>query len=163
MATQDVPGANPANADTLHAGCWCQHEDGSLLYVKGAENDQVIYELYDLAQDPPVYYQDAMRKEAFKKAFSHPPVGNSKEKWIWHDKLAFPWNKVMKTFDKPRPVHADVHDTLSAAARVAESLRLRAQELKSEETSHMAEQEGSKAGMDIVKRIQKAFDVLING
>lgn len=163
MATSDVPGANVANADVLHSTCWAEHQDGSLLYVKGTENQQIIYELYDLAQDPPVYYQDAMREDAFKKAFSYPPVGTSTEKWTWHDKTAFPWNKVMKNFDKPRPVHADVHDSLSAAARVAESLRLRAQKLKPEDASHMEEQVASKSGLDIIKRVQKALDAFING
>lgn len=161
MATQDVPGANPANADVLRAGCWAEHEDGSLLYVKGTENQQVIYELYDLAQDPPVYYQDAMREDAFKKAFSYPPVGKSGEKWTWHDKSAMPWNRVMKTFDKPRPTHADVHDTLSAAARVAESLRLRAQEIKPETVEQMTEQPQPKAAVGIISRLQKAFNAFV--
>ena len=103
MATQDCPGANPANADVLAAGCWAEHDDGSLLFVKGTENQQVIYELYDLAQQPPVYYQDAMREDAFKKAFSYPPVGSSPERWTWHDKTNFPWTKVMKTFFRSTP------------------------------------------------------------
>src|SRR5574341_1282159 len=137
MATDDVPGANPDNADRLAAGCWAEHDDGSMLYVKGTENDQVVYELYDVAEEPPVYYQDAMLEPAFKDAFSFPPVGKSKEKWTWHDKTPFTWNRVMKTFDKPRPMHADVHDQLSAAARVARSLRLRAQKLKPESVEPM--------------------------
>lgn len=32
MATDDVPGANPANADVLCAGCWAEHDDGSKLH-----------------------------------------------------------------------------------------------------------------------------------
>lgn len=160
MATDDVPGANPANADVLKSGCWAEHSDGSLLFVKGTENQQVVYELYDLAQDPPVYYQDAMREEAFKKAFSYPPVGTSPEKWTWHDKTPFPWAKVMKTFDKPRPVHADVHDTLSAAARVAQSLRLRAQKLSPEQVEPSTERTASR-GRAIVERIQRAIDAFM--
>ena len=162
MATQDVPGANAANADVLASGCWAEHADGSLLFVKGTENQQVVYELYDIAQNPPVYYQDAMREDAFKKAFSYPPVGNSAEKWKWHDKSAFPWSRVMKTFDKPRPQHADVHDTLSAAARVAQSLRLREQNLAPENVGHMTEQAASpKASRSIVSRIQRALDAFM--
>lgn len=161
MATEDVPGANPKNADVLHSGCWAEHPDGSLLFVKGTEQQQVVYELYDLSQDPPVYYQDAMREDAFKPAFSYPPTGTSSEKWTWHDKTAFPWSRVMKTFDKPRPMHADVHDTLSAAARVAQSLRLRAQRLAPEEIGHMAEQTVPNGGRSIVERIQKAIGVLL--
>lgn len=157
MATQDVPGANPANNDTLRMGAWAEHDDGSLLFVKGTENDQVVYELYDVEQTPPVYYQDAMREQAFKDQFSFPPVGKSKEKWTWHDKTPFPWTRVMQTFDKPRPVHADVHDTLSAAARVAESLRLRAQKLQPEDVQPNSEQTVPAGGRGIVDRIQRAF------
>lgn len=161
MATTDVPGANPANADVLHATCWCEHSDGSLLYVKGAENDQVVYELYDLAQAPPVFYQDAMRIDAFKKAFSYPPVGVSKEKWTWRDKTPFPWSRVMKTFDRPIPVHSDVYDTLSAAARVAESLRLRKQKLEPEDLERGIEREVPKGGKGIVERLQKAINAFM--
>lgn len=164
MATEDCPGANKANNDVLAAGCWAEHADGSLMYVKGTENQQVVYELYDMAQDPPVYYQDAMRETAFKTQFSHPPTGTSKEKWTWHDKTPFPWSRVMRTFDKPRPVHADVHDTLSAAARVAESLRLRAQEIPPSHFEHAqqsAERVERKSGMAIRDRIQRAIGVLL--
>lgn len=159
MATQDVPGANPANRDELRTGAWAEHEDGSLLFVKGTEG-QVVYELYDLAQVPPVYYQDAMREAAFKTTFSFPPVGKSKEKWTWHDKTAFPWDRVMKTFDKPRPVNADVHDTLSAAARVAESLRLRAKEVLAADVEPNTEKTEPK-GKGIISRIQRALNAFL--
>jgi hypothetical protein len=158
MSTDDVPGANPVNADKLMSGCWAEHDDGSLLYVKGTEGGQVVYELYDLDQDPPVYYQDAMREEAFKDSFSFPPVGKSAERWTWHDKTPFPWSRVMKTFDKPRPMHADVHDQISAAARVAQSLRLRAQRLTSEHVGSGAPRVVSKGGRGIIERLQRALD-----
>lgn len=167
MATEDVPGANPANADKLAAGCWGEHQDGSMLYVKGTEGGQVVYELYDLAQDPVVYYQDAMRESEFKKAFSHPPTGASAEKWVWHDKTPFKWDRVMKTFGKPKPEVADVHETLSAAARVAASLRLRAQQLQPEDVEPevkrveaVEERTVPKGGKGIVERIQQAVAVL---
>lgn len=156
MSTNDVPGANPANADVLAAGCWAEHSDNSLLFVKGNEAGQVVYELYDLAQTPPVYYQDAMLESAFKSQFSFPPVGSSPEKWTWHDKTPFPWSRVMKTFDKPRPVHADVHDTLSAAARVAESLRLRARKVSEETVGAQAEVVRQKSA-GILERLSRAI------
>jgi hypothetical protein len=156
MSTQDVPGANPANKDELAAGSWAEHDDGSLIFVKGNEASQVVYEIYDLAQDPPVYYQDAMREAAFKKQFSFPPVGSSPEKWTWHDKTPFPWNKVMKTFDKPRPVHADVGDTLSAAERVAQSLKLRARQLREDDIEPRTEQ--VRKGRSILERLERAIE-----
>lgn len=157
MSTNDVPGANPAHKDQLATGCWAEHDDGSLLFVKGTEGGQIVYELYDVAQTPPVYYQDAMREDAFKKSFSAPPVGASKEDWTWHDKTPFPWARVMKTFDKPVPTPADVHDTLSAAARVAESLRLRAQKVSQEAVGAQAEQVVTK-GRAIVDRIARGIE-----
>jgi hypothetical protein len=160
MSTQDVPGANPANADKLCSGCWAEHTDGSLIFVKGTENLQVVYELFDVAQQPPVYYQDAMREDAFKAAFSYPPIGDSAEKWTWHDKTNFPWSRVMKTFDRPVPMHADVHDTLSAAARVAQSLCLRAQRLSHFPVAPAIESEAPK-GRAIVDRIQSAIDAFM--
>lgn len=157
MATNDVPGANPANADQLGLGSWAEHADGSLIFVQGVETDQVVYQIFDLAQDPPVYYQDAMREDAFKQQFSFPPVGKSADKWTWHDKTPFPWAKVMKTFDKPRPVHADVHDTLSAAARVAQSLRLRAKQLTEQDVAQGTDQVRTK-GRSILERIERAIE-----
>lgn len=160
MSTNDVPGANPAHQDQLATGCWAEHKDGSLLFVKGTEGGQVVYELYDVMQSPPVYYQDAMLEAAFKKAFSHPPTGTSTEQWTWHDKTPFPWARVMKTFDKPRPVDADVHDTLSAAARVAQSLRLRAQQLSQEDIEKGVDRVVEK-GRGILGRLQRALDAFV--
>lgn len=162
MSTNDVPGANSANKDELASGCWAEHEDRSLLFVKGTEQQQVVYELYDLAQDPPVYYQDAMREYEFKSSFSFPPVGQSAEKWTWHDKTPFPWSSVMSTFDKPRPVHADVHDQLTAAARVARSLQLRGQAVATENVEHMADRE-MPLTQGIVGRLKKALDAFVEG
>lgn len=157
MSTNDVPGANPTNSDKLGAGCWAEHDDGSLLFVKGSEGGQVIYELYDVAQNPPVSYQDAMRESSFKDAFSYPPVGKSAEKWTWHDKTPFPWSRVMKMIDKPRPVAADVHDMLSAASRVAESLRLRAHKIQKEDIEHGTDRTERKA-RPIMDRLARAFE-----
>ena len=156
MSTNDVPGASASNSDVLSAGCWAEHDDGSLIYVKGTEKDMVVYEIYDLAVDIPMYYQDAMLSDAFKRQFSFPPVGQSSIAWTWHDKTPFPWDRVMKTFDKPRPSHADVFDQLSAAARVAESLRLRAKKFTAADVSSKTVQVG-KSIMDRFSRAVGAF------
>lgn len=129
MATHDVPGANPKNADVLAMGCWAEHEDGSLILVKSTEGGRVVYEIYDMAQTPPVYYQDAMPELAFKKAFSYDPKQPAKDRWTWHDKTQFPWDRVMKDFSRPRPHYASAEDLQSAAQRVAESLNLRGRQV----------------------------------
>lgn len=158
MSTNDVPGANPVNKDVLAAGSWAEHADGSLLFVKGNEGGQVVYELYDVAQSPPVSYNDAMAENAFKKAFSFPPVGDSKEKFTWHDKTPFPWKRVMQSFDKPRPNFADVADNLSAAARVANSLRLRSHEINQADVEPNVEQVRTKRS--IMRRVGDALAAL---
>ena len=161
MATQDVPGANPANHDTLAVGNWAEHSDGSLIFVQGTENGRVVFQLYDVAQMPPVYYQDAMTDVDFKAAFSFPPVGKSAEKWTWHNRTPMPWSRVMKGFDKPVPMHADVGDQLTAASRVAESLKLRAQRLYPDGVEHMADREAvGRAPRTIRDRIQGAVNAL---
>lgn len=161
MSTNDVPGASATNNDVLAAGCWAEHEDGSLLYVKGTENNRVVYELYDMQESPVVYYQDAMAEDDFKKAFSFPPVGTSDIKWTWHDKTPFPWDKVISEIKTPKPQMADSLDILSAAAKVAKSLRLRAQNVAAKDVEHMGDTEGAKAARSIGDRIQAALDAFV--
>lgn len=158
MSTNDVPGANPVNNDILKMGSWAEHEDGSLILVKGTENKQVIYEMYDVAHKPVVFYQDAMLEAAFKKAFSFPPVGNSKEKWTWHDKTTFPWDRVMDKFNKPIPTEANVEEKLTAAQRVAESLNLRAKNLNKEDFQPNVEQ--VKVKRNIFDKLAAAYNAL---
>lgn len=159
MSTNDVPGHVAQNKDVLAAGCWAEHQDGSLIYVKGTENGTVVYEIYDMVT-PPVYYQDAMLEAAFKDQFSFPPAGKSPDKWTWHDKTPFPWSRVMKTFDKPRPAHADVMDQQTAAERVAESLKLRARRVQPSEVEPRTEQIREK-GKGILERLTRAFDAFV--
>lgn len=47
MSTNDVPGLNPKNRDELHAGCWAEHDNGTLIYVLGTEGNKVIYDLFE--------------------------------------------------------------------------------------------------------------------
>src|SRR5262245_2443793 len=121
MSTNDVPGANPANNDELAMGCWAEHDDGSLIFVESTEANRVIYSIFDLAKEPPIEYRDAMPESSFKKTFSWKT--GAFEKWTWHDKTPFPWDRIIENgfADGEKPVSAD--HTLTAAERVAESLR----------------------------------------
>lgn len=128
MSTYDVPGANPANHDLLATGAWAEHEDGSLIFVESTEVNRVIYSIFDMAKLPPIEYRDAMSEVAFKKVFSWKPNSCDDlpdEQWTWHDKTPFPWDRVIKAgaTDGGRPAFAE--QQLSAAERVAESLKLR--------------------------------------
>lgn len=160
MATKSVPGADPKNVDELDVGCWAEHDDGSLIFVQGFEGDSVVYQIYDLAQDPPVYYQDAMTEDDFKREFSFPPVGKSDIPWTWHDKTDFPWRRVMRRFDDPTPSYADVRDQMTAAQRVAESLDLRGQQLSEADVGAQGGSAGGileKIGEAIGRGIERGF------
>lgn len=128
MSTNQVPGARAANNDVLAMGAWAEHEDGSLIFVESVEVGNVVYSIFDMAQNPPVEYRDAMPQSGFEDQFSWYPENDDddKEKWTWHDKTPFDWARVMRTF--PAGTRAvDASATMSAAQRVAQSLNLRAQ------------------------------------
>lgn len=162
MSTHDVPGADPAHNDELAAGCWAEHEDGSLIFVKGTEAGQVVYEIYDVGHDPVVFYQDAMRETAFKSQFSWSAPSASPVagvQWTWHDKTPFPWDRVMKAYSSPVPVPAEATEQLSAASRIAESLKLRAEKLHEADARSRVDRLEAK-GRSILGRIKEAVEVL---
>lgn len=162
MATKAVPGADKKNFDQLAVGCWAEDDEaqdvqtsgGSLLFVAGFENGQVVYQMYDL--DNGMFYSDAMVERDFKDFFSVPPIGKSKVKWTWHDKTAFPWDRVMKRFQRPVPQHADVLDHLSSAERVARDLNLRGRTLREDDVSHQVEDDRTR-GMAIISSIAESL------
>jgi hypothetical protein len=119
MSTNDVPGAKPGNRDELAMGCWAEHQDGSLLFVESTESGRTIYSLFDLSKDPIVEWRDAMMEGAFKHTFSWKT--GDKDRWTWHDKTAFPWDRIIKIGAKDglRHVSADAIET--AAERVRKS------------------------------------------
>jgi hypothetical protein len=139
MSTNDVPGANPANRDELGVGCWAEHDDGSLIFVESTEGNRVIYSMFDMSKDPPIEYRDAMPETSFKKTFSY-DARASNEKWVWHDKTPFPWDRIIKNgfSDGGRMPSAD--HIMSAAERVAESLRLRGANMRPQDLRHRADQ-----------------------
>lgn len=135
MSTNDVPGANPDNDDELGVGCWAEHNDGSLIFVESTEADRVIYSMFDMAKTPIVEYRDAMPTASFEKTFSRDSVAGA---WTWHDKTPFPWDRVIKGGAQDGARHAYARDTLNAAERVAESLRLRGERV-TRDLGHRAE------------------------
>jgi len=158
MSTHDVPGANPRNADKLDMGCWAEADGGqSLLHVVGHEAGSVVFDIYDLQQDPALFYRDAMMEAEFKEFFSAPPTGKSDVSWTWHDKTTFPWDRVMKRLKATVPIHADVKDTLTVAQKIAQKLGLRAQKLaEGDVTSKMDQQR--RAGHEVIEPIAQALE-----
>jgi hypothetical protein len=155
MSTNDVPGANPANADVLAMGCWAEHEDGSLILVEAVEAGTVVYSIFDVA-DTPVEYRDAMPEQTFKDRFSWHPDDPAAVKWTWHDKQPFPWQRVMANFPPgQRAPSAEAH--LSAAARVARSLGLRAERIRERHGERPTMQ---RAATTIMTGIREAIEAL---
>lgn len=157
MSTNDVPGAKSSNNDKLSRGCWAEHDDGSLIYVKDIdENDRVIFEIYDLVLNPPAYYPHALAKTDFEKKFSY--RNKNDIKWTWHDKTAFPWDKIMQIIDTPLPVFSAA-DQISAAERVANSLRARMHDLNIQHVENLSGQKvlSRKQAKKFMNRIKEAI------
>lgn len=121
MSTNDVPGARPENHDKLAMGCWAEHQDGSLILVESTEANRVIYVIFDTKNM--TQYRDAMPEAGFKRQFSWDGKDPKKEKWTWHDKTAFPWERVMKAGYRDGEDFISADDHLTAAERIRESRR----------------------------------------
>lgn len=166
MSTNDVPGARAANRDVLAMGCWAEHEDGSLILVLSTEGGKVVYELFELSGQEKYGYKHAMPETRFKKNFSWDATKQAKEvpneKWTWHDKTPFPWERVMKEISKPVPEHVSATAKVSAAKRIIDSLKRRGEKLEGEKLSeeslnHMVDQESFPGAKRIVKGIARAL------
>jgi hypothetical protein len=156
VSTNDVPGAKPENVDTLAMGCWAEADDGSLIFVEAVEAGQVVYSIFDLTQDPPVEYRDAMPESGFKSVFTWPT--DTGDKWCWHDKTPMPWDRVMEQF-KPAFRPASALGTMSAAQRVAKSLHLHGQEL-SKNRIRRTTPESLERGRTVMERSKGALNEL---
>jgi hypothetical protein len=139
MSTHDVPGANSLNNDELSMGCWAEHEDGSLIFVQSTENGRVVYMMFDTAANPIIEYRDAMPENGFKETFSWNPKKGDSIRWTWHDKTPFPWERVIKDGARDGLHYASVTDQLSAAAKVARSLRIKSKVLDPGQFDHLVD------------------------
>lgn len=134
MSTNDVPGSNPINNDILSMGSWAEHKDGSLILVESTEGDRIIYSMFDMSKEPPIEYRDAMPKVSFEKTFSwskdKSSTKNINEKWEWHDKTPFLWDRIIKKGFPDGGRLPSAEHVLSAAERIAESLRLKGETIE---------------------------------
>lgn len=163
MSTTDVPGYKPANRDILAMGCWAEHDDGSLIFVEAVEGARVIYSIFDLAPEPPVEYRTAMPEPVFKKSYSWTPGDDNDGPtdsdddddylgivWTWHDKTPFPWDRIMDAYPEGQK-HVSAAAQFTAAARVANSLKLRAEKIDVRRT---------RSGKSILERLNDALTAL---
>lgn len=136
MATDDVPGKNPSNADKLAMGCWAEaadKNDKSLIFVESVEGGNVVFSMFDVDND--LEYRDAMALKEFETFFTFDPKSSKHGKvtgslrWTWHDKTPFDWRRVMKSM-KPGPRFSSADALLSAAAKVAKALGIRGKKLE---------------------------------
>jgi hypothetical protein len=158
MSTNDVPGANPANRDALAMGAWAEHADGSLIFVESNEGARVIYSIFDMSKTPIVEFRDAMPEVNFKREYSWDPARPSGEKWTWHDKTPFPWDRVIREGARDGLRYASARDQLTAAERVAERLRLRGEEYDDRHDDRRDREIARLGG--IVSRLQARLDEL---
>ena len=148
MSTNDVPGAKASNNDKLHAGCWAEAKDGSLILVEGNESGTVIFSVFDISKDPCIEFRDAMPEKGFKKDFSN-------KDWTWHDKTPFPWEKVMEDFPAGSR-HASAGGLLTAAERLAQTRGMKAQDVVvPEELKNLTQ-----TAQSVVDKLQKAINKL---
>ena len=154
MSTNDVPGARAANNDELAMGCWAEHEDGSLIFVASNEASTVVYHIFDVSRDPVIDYRDAMDETGFKEKFSFDPAGPNTEKWVWHDKTPFPWDRVMANFPDGSSV-SSAAGLLSAAARVAQHLGLQGRDLDPDDHAH--KKDLPRDTKSLLKKVQDAI------
>lgn len=169
MSTNDVPGYKDSNNDELKMGCWAEHDDGSLIFIESVENHSVIYSIFDMAKAPIVEYRDAMPEKDFKVAFSWKAdtsqvTGKGKNvpqlEWTWHDKTRFPWEKVIKDGAKDGVRYASAADLRTAAERVADSLKLRAERVVNKE--HMLPTKRMKKIGGMLRSLADALEGLNN-
>lgn len=159
MATHDVPGHNPSNNDELKAGCWAEHSDGSLIFVQSTEGGRIIYMMFDTLTDPITEYRDAMPEKGFKETFSWKNVNDIR--WTWHDKTPQPWDRIIKSGAKDGLHFASADEQLSAAAKVARSLKLRSKKFQESSVDHLREKVTTgKTSNRVIRALQAAINEL---
>ncbi len=156
MSTNDVPGAKASNGDTLALGSWAEHDDGSLIFVESTEGGRVIYSVFDMSKDPVVEYRDAESEAQFKKSFSWDPSKPKTEKWTWHDKTPFPWDRIIKAGVSDGPRFASARDQLTAAERLAQRLKL-AGHAVDDDIKTRADQTVPVSGHQIMDKLSRAI------
>ncbi len=174
MSTNDVPGYNSSNRDELRAGCWAEHQDGSLIYVYAVEADMVSYRIFDMTKSPPIEYLDRMPVKEFGELFSCNPqdinkviaVPRGKDKkrvtkqvYTWHDKTPFPVERILDAGIDPGPKVTPAPAVMESAARkVAKALQLRAKEVDPDDYDH---QHDRTVALTIGQKIGRAIDQLL--
>lgn len=137
-------------------GAWAEHDDGSLIFVENTEGSRVIYSIFDMSKEPPIEYRDAMPETSFKRTFSWDQTNKKSEKWTWHDKTPFPWDRIIKHGFPDGGRLPSAEHVLTAAERVAESLRLRGEAFE-RDASHRTDDSRQRVNT-IWNKLNRALD-----
>jgi hypothetical protein len=94
-----------------------------MILVESTEGSRVIYSIFDMAKEPAMEYRDAMPEVSFKATYSYDATGAKKlnERWTWHDKTPFPWDRIIKNGIKNGARLPSADHTLTAAERIVET------------------------------------------
>jgi len=160
MSTHDVPGARAENRDELAALCWAEHEDGSLILVESTEGDRAIFSVFDMSKDPPMEYRDAMPIDGFKTQFSwdrDKPNDPDNICWTWHDKTAFPWDRIIKEGIQDGSRFACAQHPMTAAEKIKQSMELRGRPVIKDELKSRRDRLG-KVGRIIIDALQAVIE-----
>jgi len=164
MSTNDVPGYKAVHQDQLAMGCWAEHADGSLIVVESTEGGRVVYSIFDMEKQPVTEYRDAMAEGAFKKAFSWNPKDPASEKWTWHDKTPFPWDRIIRAGARDGTRYASAEDHITAAERIRRSREIHhAEPVDPKDIETRFDQIGERAADAMIRAVQRAIDRLPPG
>jgi hypothetical protein len=157
MSTEDCPGYGNAASDELKVGCWAEHNDGSLIFVESTEGGRVVYSIFDMEKSPAVEYRDAMAEGAFKKSFSWSNKDGKGDKWVWHNRTPFPWDRIIQGGVRAGAKYASADDHLNAAERIRRSREIhRGEPVDVAEVESRIDRLGEKAE-GIIRRLQRAI------
>lgn len=184
MSTNDCPGARKSNNDELHGGCWAEHPDGSLIIVHSTEGKRVLYDVFEIKEASIREFRGIMAETEFKEEFSYNAKKDKgdgvSERWTWHDKTEFPWDKIMEAGEKMLALQEadptgkavavakvgaamiedqgddgiepfkNADDLSTAARRVAKTLGLKGGKFDMSKAKHLVQSKGGKTAKETV-------------
>ena len=165
MSTEDCPGYGNAKADVLKTGCWAEHEDKTLIFIESTEGGRCVYSVFDMSRQPVLEFRDSMAIGAFQREFSWSAGDDTKkDRWTWHNRTPFPWDRVIKAGARDGVRYADVEDQLTAAERIRRRREIqRSQPVDPEEIATRVDHIADKAAQGIIQRVQDAIGKLKPG
>eukprot|EP00697_Spironema_sp_BW2_P016820 gnl/Spiro4/8261_TR4368_c0_g2_i1.p2 gnl/Spiro4/8261_TR4368_c0_g2~~gnl/Spiro4/8261_TR4368_c0_g2_i1.p2 ORF type:complete len:104 (-),score=14.51 gnl/Spiro4/8261_TR4368_c0_g2_i1:166-477(-) len=102
-----------------------------------------------------------MPEASFKTTFTWDSKKKASEKWTWHDKTPFPWDRVIKAGVSDGPRNASAADVMNAAERIAQSLKLKGAEIHKDRAAGKIDQQVPAQAGVILEKIARAIGELL--